>query len=32
MVDDELEDDEDEGRCWRGAELDDADRQMKVQA
>jgi hypothetical protein len=31
-VDGELEDDEDEGCRRRGAELDDADQQMKVQA
>jgi hypothetical protein len=32
LVDGELEDDEDGGRRRRGADLDDADRQMKVQA
>jgi hypothetical protein len=32
LVDGELEDDEDGGRRQRGADLDDADRQMKVQA
>jgi hypothetical protein len=32
MVDDELEDDEAEGRRRRGADLADADRQVKVQA
>jgi hypothetical protein len=31
LVDGELEDDEDEGRRRRGEDLDDADRQMKVQ-
>jgi hypothetical protein len=32
LVDGELEDDEDGGRCRHGADLDDADQQMKVQA
>jgi hypothetical protein len=32
FVDGELEDDEDGGRRRRGADLNDTDRQMKVQA